>query len=57
MWSVRDEVTVRECCSSLPASLEGIVIASLPSRAGRAYKSHSTLFGGGLPVMAGISLV
>ncbi len=34
MWSVRDEVTVREWFSSLSASLEGIVIASPPSRAG-----------------------
>ena len=32
MWSVRDEVTVRECCSSLSASLEGMVIASRISR-------------------------
>ena len=40
MWSERDEVTVREWCSSLSASLEGIVIASPPSRAGRAYKSQ-----------------
>ena len=50
-------MTVREWCSSLSASLEGIDIASPPSRAGRAYRSHLTLFGGGLPVMAGISLV
>ena len=53
MWSLREEVTSREDCSSLAAVSDGILIPNPPSRAGRAKTAHSRSLGGGLPVSAG----
>ena len=47
------EVMSKEDCSSLSAFLEGILIPSPPSHAGRAKRSHSRSLGGGLPVRVG----
>ena len=52
MWSLREEVTSREDCSSLAAVSDGILIPSPPSRAGRAKRTHSRSLGGGVPVSA-----
>ena len=43
----------KEDCSSLSAFLEGILIPSPPSRAGREKRSHLVSLGGGLPVRTG----
>ena len=43
----------RDACSSLLAALEGILIPSPPSRAGRANKANSRSSGDGLPLSAG----
>ena len=52
MWSLREEVTSREDCSSLAAVSDEILIPNPTSRAGRAKRAHSRSLGGGLPVSA-----
>ena len=48
-------MTSRDDCSSPLAALEGILIPSPPSRAGRANRAYSRSLGGGLPMSAGRS--
>ena len=47
----------RDDWCSWSACLEGMVIPSPPSLAGRANRAHSKSLGGGLPVSAGMSSV
>ena len=55
--SFKASVILVEKRNSISVACDGLTRAITPNLAGRAMKSRSVSFGGGLPVSAGISLV